>query len=224
MSDEITSLSATELVEQYRSKRLSPVEAVQAALARIEKLQPIYNAFVLVDQESALRSARESEARWQKGAPLGLVDGVPSTVKDLILTKGWSTRRGSRTVDPNQLWEEDGASVARMKEQGAVFLGKTTTPEFGWKGVTDSPLTGTTCNPWDTRMTPGGSSGGAAGGAPLGAGGLPLAPHGGGSPSHPAGGFWPFGVKNNVGGRPLLSPSPPLAPLPPRAGRGPGGL
>src|SRR5690242_21623373 len=102
MSDDITSLSAVELVEKYRSRQLSPVEAVKAALARIEKLQPIYNAFVLVDQESALRAARESEARWQKGAPLGLVDGVPSTVKDLILTKGWPTRRGSRTVDPKQ--------------------------------------------------------------------------------------------------------------------------
>jgi len=85
---DILSLSAAELVERYRTRRLSPVEAVQAALERIDKLQPIYNAFVLVDQESALRWARESEARWQKGAPLGLVDGVPSTVKDLILTKG----------------------------------------------------------------------------------------------------------------------------------------
>src|SRR3954468_19616283 len=129
MSDEITSLSATDPATQSPPKRLSPVEAVQAALARIEKLQPIYNAFVMVDEEAALRWARASEARWQKGAPIGLVDGVPSTVKDLIFTKGWPTRRGSRTVDPQQPWEEDGASVARMKEQGAVFLGKTTTPE-----------------------------------------------------------------------------------------------
>jgi len=210
MSDEITSLLAVELVEQYRTKRLSPVEAVQAALARIEKLQPIYNAFVLVDEEAALRWARESEARWQKGEPLGLVDGVPSTVKDLILTKGWPTRRGSRTVDPKQPWEEDGASVARMKEQGAVFLGKTTTPEFGWKGVTDSPLTGTTCNPWDTRMTPGGSSGGAAVASALGMGALHIATDGGGSIRIPAGFCGLFGFKPTWGIVPVYPHSPAL--------------
>ena len=87
---------------------------------------------------------------------------MPATVKDLIVTEGWPTRRGSRTIDPKQPWTEDGPPVARMKEQGAVFLGKTTTPEFGWKGVTDSPLTGVTVNPWNTKLTPGGSSGGAA--------------------------------------------------------------
>jgi len=207
---DILSLSAPELVERYRTKRLSPVEAVQAALERIDKLQPIYNAFVLVDKESALRWARESEARWYEGAPLGLVDGVPSTVKDLILTKGWPTRRGSRTVDPDQPWEEDGASVARMKEQGAVFLGKTTTPEFGWKGVTDSPLTGTTCNPWDTRMTPGGSSGGAAVASALGMGALHIATDGGGSIRIPAGFCGLFGFKPTWGIVPVYPHSPAL--------------
>jgi aspartyl-tRNA(Asn)/glutamyl-tRNA(Gln) amidotransferase subunit A len=207
---DILSLSAPELVERYRTKRLSPVEAVQAALERIDKLQPIYNAFVLVDKESALRWARESEARWYEGAPLGLVDGVPSTVKDLILTKGWPTRRGSRTVDPDQPWEEDGASVARMKEQGAVFLGKTTTPEFGWKGVTDSPLTGTTCNPWDTRMTPGGSSGGAAVASALGMGALHIATDGGGSIRIPAGFSGLFGFKPTWGIVPVHPHSPAL--------------
>jgi aspartyl-tRNA(Asn)/glutamyl-tRNA(Gln) amidotransferase subunit A len=208
MSDDILSLSATALIEQYRTKRLSPVEAVKATLDRIEKLQPIYNAFVMTDAESALRWARESEARWQKGTPLGLVDGVPATVKDLILTKGWPTRRGSRTVDPNQPWEEDGASVARMKEQGAVFLGKTTTPEFGWKGVTDSPLTGTTCNPWDTRMTPGGSSGGAAVACALGMGPLHIATDGGGSVRIPAGFCGLFGFKPTWGIVPVHPHSP----------------
>jgi len=210
VSEEITSMSAMQLVEQYRTKRLSPVEAVKAALARIEKLQPIYNAFVMVDEESALPWARESEARWQKGVPLGLVDGVPSTVKDLILTKGWPTRRGSRTIDPNQPWEEDGASVARMKEQGAVFLGKTTTPEFGWKSVTDSPLTGTTCNPWDTRMTPGGSSGGAAVASALGMGALHIATDGGGSIRIPAGFCGLFGFKATWGIVPVHPHSPAL--------------
>jgi len=210
VSDDVLSLPAAELVEHYRAKRLSPVEVVRAALERIRKLQPIYNAFVLVDEEAALRWARESEERWQRGAPLGLVDGVPSTVKDLLLTKGWPTRRGSRTIDPNQPWEEDGASVARMKEHGAVFLGKTTTPEFGWKGVTDSPLTGTTCNPWNTRMTPGGSSGGATVAAALVMGTLHIATDGGGSIRIPAGFTGLFGFKATWGIVPAHPHPPPL--------------
>ena len=132
MSD-VLSLSAAELTQQYRAGTLSPVEVARAALERIARLQPAYNAFVLVGEAEAMRDARASEARWRRREPAGLVDGVPTTVKDLLLTKGWPTRRGSRTIDPNQPWEEDGASVARMREQGAVFLGKTTTPEFGWK-------------------------------------------------------------------------------------------
>ncbi len=210
VSDEVLSMPAAELVEHYRAKQVSPVEVVTAALARIRKLHPIYNAFVLVDEEFALNRARESESRWQRGAPLGLVDGVPATVKDLILTKGWPTRRGSRTIDPDQPWEEDGASVARMKEQGAVFLGKTTTPEFGWKGVTDSPLTGTTCNPWDTRMTPGGSSGGAAVAAALRMGTLHIATDGGGSIRIPAGFSGLFGFKPTWGIVPVHPHSPAL--------------
>ena len=167
---DVLSLSAAELLERYRSKQLSPVEVTRAALDRIARLQPIYNAFVTVGEREALQAARDSEARWMRGAPAGLVDGLPTTVKDLLLVKGWPTLRGSRTVDPNQPWDEDSAAVARMREQGAVFLGKTTTPEFGWKGVTDSPLTGLTVNPWDVTKTPGGSSGGAAVAAACGMG------------------------------------------------------
>ena len=172
MTADALSLPAAELTEHYRAKRLSPVEVTRAALERIAELNPVYNAFCLIDEEAALVSARESEARWQRAAPAGMVDGVPTTVKDLILTKGWPTLRGSRTISPKQAWDEDGAPVARLREQGAVFLGKTTTPEFGWKGVTDSPLTGVTRNPWDARLTPGGSSGGAAVAAALGMGTL----------------------------------------------------
>ena len=163
MSNTPLDFSANELIDHYRRKALSPVEVVEAALARIERLNPVYNAFVLVDPEVALVAARASEQRWQRSQPLGSVDGLPATVKDLIVTRGWPTRRGSKTIDPNQAWEEDGPPVARLREQGAVFLGKTTTPEFGWKGVTDSPLTGITRNPWNPALTPGGSSGGAVG-------------------------------------------------------------
>ncbi len=208
MSDDILSLTADELVAQYRGKRLSPVEATRAALDRIAELNPIYNAFVLVDEARALKDARNSEARWQRGEPAGAVDGVPATVKDLIVTEGWPTRRGSRTIDPKQPWTEDGPPVARMKEQGAVFLGKTTTPEFGWKGVTDSPLTGVTVNPWNTKLTPGGSSGGAAVAAATGMGFMHIATDGGGSIRIPAGFCGLFGFKPTFGIVPVHPHSP----------------
>ena len=101
----------------------------------------------LVDEKQALKRARQSEKRWVKGEPIGSLDGVPALIKDLLLVKGWPTLRGSKTVDPDQPWDHDAPSVARLKEQGAILLGMTTTPEFGWKGVTDSPLTGITRNP-----------------------------------------------------------------------------
>jgi aspartyl-tRNA(Asn)/glutamyl-tRNA(Gln) amidotransferase subunit A len=210
MSDDMLSLSAAQLVEHFRARRLSPVEVTRAALERIARLQPAYNAFVLVGEEDALRAARESEARWARGEPLGPVDGLPTTVKDLLLAKGWPTRRGSRTIDPNQPWDEDSASVARMREHGAVLLGKTTTPEFGWKGVTDSPLTGVTRNPWDPRMTPGGSSGGAAVACAFGMGVMHLATDGGGSIRIPAGFCGLFGFKPTFGLVPVHPHPPPL--------------
>jgi aspartyl-tRNA(Asn)/glutamyl-tRNA(Gln) amidotransferase subunit A len=208
MSDDILTLTAVELTEHYRAKKLSPVEVTRAALDRIARLDPIYNAFVLVDEARALKDAQASEARWQRGAPAGLVDGVPATVKDLIMTEGWPTLRGSRTIDPKQPWTEDGPPVARMKEQGAVFLGKTCTPEFGWKGVTDSPLTGITVNPWNTQLTPGGSSGGAAVAAAFGMGAMHIATDGGGSIRIPAGFSGMFGFKPTFGIVPVHPHSP----------------
>ena len=210
MSKDILSLSATQLIEQYRAKRMSPVDALNAALQQADEQNPMHNAFVVLDRESALRAARQSEGRWQRGTPLGRVDGVPTTVKDLILAKGWPTLRGSRTIDPNQKWEEDGATVARLREQGAVFLGKTTTPEFGWKGVTDSPLTGVTRNPWNTDLTPGGSSGGAAVAAALGMGWMHVATDGGGSIRIPAAFCGLFGFKPTWGIVPVHPHSPAL--------------
>jgi aspartyl-tRNA(Asn)/glutamyl-tRNA(Gln) amidotransferase subunit A len=210
MSSDMLSLSAAQLIEHFRARTLSPVEVTRAALDRIRRLQPTYNAFVLVGEEQALRAAHESEARWARGEPKGLVDGLPTTVKDLLLAKGWPTRRGSRTVDPNQPWDEDSASVARMREHGAVLLGKTTTPELGWKGVTDSPLTGITRNPWDPRMTPGGSSGGAAVACAFGMGVLHVATDGGGSIRIPAGFCGLFGFKPTFGLVPVHPHPPPL--------------
>lgn len=209
MSRDLALMSATDLLAAYRAKTLSPVEATRAALDRIAQLDSRYNAFCLVDEEGALAAARESEGRWHRGEPLGLVDGVPATIKDLLLSKGWPTLRGSRTVRREQDWSEDAPSVARLREHGAVFLGKTTTPEFGWKGVTDNPLTGITRNPWDPEKTPGGSSGGAAVAAALGMGALHLGTDGGGSIRIPAAFSGIFGLKQTFG----LVPAYPLSPF-----------
>jgi len=177
---DIAYLSATELVAAYRRKALSPVEVTTTLLQRLERLEPRINAFVLVARESALNEARAAEARWMKGAPMGLLDGVPVTIKDLFLTKGWPTLRGSTLVKRDQPWEEDAPPVARLREHGAVLLGKTTMPEFGWKALGDSPLTGITRNPWNLAHTPGGSSAGAAAALAAGIGPLALGTDGGG--------------------------------------------
>ena len=154
---DLTQCTAHELLQLYRSGQASPVEATQAVLSRIDRLNPQINAFCWVDAPSALASARESEARWQahrsSGAPVGELDGVPTSIKDLILTRGWPTLRGSRTIDPQQPWEVDAPATARLREAGAVLLGKTTTPEFGCKGETNSPATGITRNPWNLNHT-----------------------------------------------------------------------
>ena len=155
MTDLATS-TATELLELYRNGEASPVEAVGAVLERIERLDPTLNAFCLVAGDEALDAATASEARWQRDAPCGPLDGVPTSLKDLLLTKGWPTRRGSRTIDPDQPWDVDAPVTARLREAGAVFVGKTTTPEYGCKGETNSPLTGLTRNPWDRARRPAG--------------------------------------------------------------------
>ncbi|HEX9770129.1 MAG TPA: amidase [Kiloniellales bacterium] len=206
--DEVCMYGAAELVARYRSRELSPVEVTRAVLERIEAVGAAYNAFCVLDAERALAAARESEARWAGGEPKGLVDGVPATVKDLILAKGWPTLRGSRAIDPDQAWDEDGPPVARLRAHGAVLLGKTTTPEFGWKGVTDSPLTGITRNPWDAKLTPGGSSGGAAAACALGMGAIHIATDGGGSIRIPAGFCGLFGHKPTFGTVPVHPHSP----------------
>src|SRR5262245_61934424 len=130
---DLADCTATELLQLYRSKQASPFEATQAVLSRIERLNPELNAFCLVAGDEALQQARASEARWQQGRPQGALDGVPASIKDLILTKGWPTLRGSRTVDPKQPWDTDAPATARLREAGAVLLGKTCTPEFGCK-------------------------------------------------------------------------------------------
>ena len=208
MTDDVALMSASELVARYRDGSLSPVEATRAALGRIELHNEALVAFNLVDAERALAEARQSEERWRLGAPRGRVDGVPTAIKDILLTEGWPTLRGSLAVDPDQPWSEDAPSVARLREHGAVLIGKTTTPEFGWKGVTDSPLTGVTRNPWDPERTPGGSSGGSAAAVAAGMSALSLGTDGGGSIRIPAGFTGIFGHKPTFGRVPAYPASP----------------
>ena len=207
MSEDLCNLSATQLLHLYRAKVLSPVDAVRAALVRIEERNPRLKAFNFIAPD-ALTSAKASEARWAKGEPMGLLDGVPVSIKDILLTKGWPTLRGSTTVSATGQWTDDAPAVARLREAGAVLLGKTTTPEFGWKGVTDSALTGITRNPWNTDCTPGGSSGGGAAAVAAGMGPLTIGTDGGGSIRIPCGFTGLFGLKPSFGRVPAWPLSP----------------
>ncbi|HTW02079.1 MAG TPA: amidase [Streptosporangiaceae bacterium] len=207
MADDITRLSATELIGLYRRGELSPVEATRAVLDRIDAVNARTNAYCLVRGDEALASASASERRWRAGQPAGLVDGVPVSIKDLLLTDGWPTRRGSLTIDEAGPWTVDAPAVARLREHGAVLVGKTTTPEFGWKGVTDSPLTGVTRNPWDPARTPGGSSGGSAAAVASGLAPLSVGTDGAGSIRIPASFCGIVGLKPTQGRVPVYPPS-----------------
>ncbi len=198
MTADIGTLSAAALSAAYAAGALSPVEATAAALDRIRRFDGAVNAYCVVDDAGALAAARASEARWRRGEPLSPVDGVPSSIKDLTMVKGLPLRKGSFTTGDAPS-AADAPFTARMREAGAVILGKTTTPEFGWKGVTDSPLTGVTRNPWNTGRTSGGSSGGAAAAAALNMGVLHQGSDAGGSIRIPCGFCGVFGIKPSFG-------------------------
>lgn len=183
-ADALCRLSAQALLDHYAARTLSPVEVARATLARADAVQAKFNAFVRIDHDAALAAATESEKRWQAGTPMGALDGVPTTIKDIVYVRDSLARYGSRS--PGVTATVDAPSVALLRSAGAVFLGLTTTPEFGWKALTDGPLTGITRNPWNPDLTPGGSSGGAAVAAATGAGALHLGTDGGGSIRIPA--------------------------------------
>jgi aspartyl-tRNA(Asn)/glutamyl-tRNA(Gln) amidotransferase subunit A len=205
--NELWQLTAAQLLDGYRTRAFSPVEAARAVMKRIEQRNPQLNAFNLVS-DRVEEEAKASEARWLAGSPKGLLDGVPVSIKDIILTRGWPTLRGSKTVDPKGPWNDDAPATARLREHGAVLLGKTTTPEFGWKGVTDSPLTGITRNPWNPAKTPGGSSGGASAAVAAGMGPLAVGTDGGGSIRIPCSFTGLFGIKASFGRVPAWPLSP----------------
>lgn len=199
MTDDLALMPATDLVARYRSRRASPVEHTRAVLAQVAALNPVLNAFCWLDEDAALAAAKASEARWYRGEPLSALDGVTATVKDLSVTRGWPTRRASRAIRADRPWLEDSPSVARMREAGAVLIGKTTVPEFGAAYVTKSVLCGVTRNPWNPAMTPGGSSGGSSASVAAGMGTIALASDAAGSIRAPASMTGTFGLKTTHG-------------------------
>jgi len=196
--DDVVWRSALEIAEMVRSKQVSPVEVAEVVLARIEALDPTLNAFCLVAHDVARRAAREAEIAVVKGEPLGALHGVPISIKDVLFTRGLRSTGGSRLF-AEAVPEEDAIAVARVRAAGAVPLGKTNTSEFGHKAVTDNPLFGVTRNPWDPRLTPGGSSGGAGAAVAAGLGPVALGTDGGGSIRIPAAFCGVFGFKPSFG-------------------------
>lgn len=174
------------------------MEVMEAVLSRIEQLNPRVNAFCTLVAESARQQAKEAEARVMKGGELGPLHGVPVSIKDLIFTKGIRTTGGSK-IYQNQVPQQDAIVVERLKAAGAIVVGKTNTPEFGWVAVTDNQLFGPTRNPWNLEFTPGGSSGGAAASMALGMCPLAIGSDGGGSIRIPASFCGVFGIKASFG-------------------------
>lgn len=190
------------LHERYKRGDVSPIDVARAQLDAIGRSKPAVNAFVLVDESVALEMARASEARYRKGEALGPLDGIPITIKDTLNVAGWPTRRGSRTTSDAAVLR-DAVSIARLRAGGAVFLGKTTTPEFAWKGLTESPLNGVTLNPLDPTRHAGGSSGGAAAATALGLGVVGIGTDAAGSVRIPAAFCGVVGYKPTFGTVPL---------------------
>ena len=193
---------ATELVTMIRAKQLSPVELTRAVLERIERVNPTLNAFCTLTADTALARARDAEAAVMRGGPLGPLHGVPYSIKDLAFTRGVRTMSGSH-IFATRVPDVDAPFVRRLAAAGGVMLGKTTSPEFGWKAIGDSPLTGITRNPWNTAMTTGGSSAGAAVAAAAGLGPLAHGSDGAGSIRIPSSFCGVYGLKPSYGRVPM---------------------
>jgi aspartyl-tRNA(Asn)/glutamyl-tRNA(Gln) amidotransferase subunit A len=199
MSDEnLSYTSAADLAVLIRNRRLSPVEIMRSTLARVERAQPVLNAFITVCAEEALAASREAESAVVRGDLLRPLQGIPFSVKDLVDTKGVRTTYGSQ-IFADHVPTVDAVAVARLKAAGAILIGKTTTPEFGQKGLTDAPLFGRTRNAWHADRTCGGSSGGAAVAVAAGLGPIAVATDGGGSTRIPAACNGVVGFKQSLG-------------------------
>ncbi|KJC59687.1 glutamyl-tRNA amidotransferase [Bradyrhizobium sp. LTSPM299] len=198
MSGDPCFLSATELRARIARKDVSPVEITRAVLARAERLQPELNCFITLCGDEAMAQAKDAERQIMAGAPLGLLHGIPFTVKDLVNTRGVRTTFGAVPFQDN-VPDHDAVAVARLRAQGGILIGKTTTPEFGSKCLTDSPLFGRTRNAWSADRSSGGSSGGAAVAVASGIAPLAVASDGGGSTRIPAACNGVVGLKQSNG-------------------------
>src|SRR5256712_4212541 len=193
---------ATELARLIRARQISPVELTRAVLERVERLNPIVNAFCTVTADVALAAAREAEQAVMKGQVRGPLHGLPFSIKDLHLTKGVRTMSGS-SIFEHRVPDVDPPVVRGLRQAGGVMLGKTTTPEFGWKGLGDSPLTGISRNPWNPGMTTGGASAGAGAATAAGFGPIRQGSDGAGSIRIPSGFCGIYGLKPSFGRVPM---------------------
>ena len=205
MSEALIDLSARELVDAYRDRTLSPVEVTQAVLAQIERWEPHLQATYLLRAEAALEQARASETRWRNGSPLGPLDGVPTTIKENIATRGDPLPAGTAAVELRPAGA-DAPPAARLKESGAVIVSKTTMPDYGMLSSGLSSFHTLARNPWDLSKTPGGSSAGAGAAAAAGYGPLHIGTDIGGSLRLPAGWCGIFTLKPSLGRIPIDPP------------------
>ena len=192
---DLTTVTATELSSLYQSGAVSPVTVAHQVLAKIERVNPVLNAFCFTDPETTLKQAQASERRWRQGQPLSKLDGIPISVKDSILVQGWPTLQGSCAVEVDQPWLQDDTTISSLRNAGVVFLGKTSVPEFNLSQDTYSLLTGITRNPWNTTYSSGGSSGGSSAAVAAGLGPVSIGSDFGGSISQPAAFCGVFGFK-----------------------------
>ncbi len=184
--EEICWMSAIDLAAAIREKRVSPVDVMAGLLSRIERLNPALNAYCTIMADEAREAARQAEqVSMRRGETLGPLHGVPISFKDNLWVRGSRTTFGSKLLESN-ITAEDCPAAARLRKAGAIIVGRTNTPEFGWKGVTDNRLFGITRNPWNLDLTPGGSSGGAAAAVATGLGPIGIGTDGGGSLRIPA--------------------------------------
>src|ERR1700692_210285 len=197
-TDPLWQRSALGLVAGYAGGEFSPVEVLDSVLERLDKINPKINAVVTLDRKSARSVAEASEKRWLARAALGTLDGVPLTVKDNIPVRGLRTTWGSNLY-ADYVPEADELPIARLRDAGAIILGKTNCPEFTLQGYTDNLLFGPTRNPWNLELTPGGSSGGAVAAVSAGIGPIAIGTDGGGSIRRPASHTGLVGLKPSRG-------------------------
>jgi Asp-tRNA(Asn)/Glu-tRNA(Gln) amidotransferase A subunit family amidase len=195
---ELCYLPASELVPAIKARKISPIEVIDAVLGRIERLNPRLNAFRTLTAEAARTAAIAAEAAVMRGDALGSLHGVPVSIKHLVAAKGVRTTYGSKLYE-HFIPDEDAPVVERLKEAGAIILGKTNTPEFGHKGITDNPVFGPSRNPWSLEYTPGGSSGGGAAAVAAGMSPLAIGTDGGGSIRIPCSCCGIYGLKATLG-------------------------